>query len=468
MATFLRSVNSSRIPRIIQRSSIDTTLPLANADPILEYLDENGFHSVFVRIFFYYNLKERYSQKVIEGIQEQDLYALKIILNSSYNLNDNNGVFYFSLEDSTKFVYSINLKKEEMIRMTFDIFKKYIADPSNFLKGEVEIQKYVKISFDEFLKKKISAYSGTMFNKFIKIKEQYTYLYTQEVEKYTDVYTDEIKEHRYIDYATVNDYLSHLMKTYTSFLQKKYKKNIYLDKKITINGNIYNINISIDIDNIFLIPLEKDGITMNVIAFQNSKKPYHFFVPRYNLYILVTSDNKYLFVVKYDKKNLKLLQKYRKIPKDKATKELMVNILEKDIKYYFFKLLFGKTVKDLEVLADVSPVEAEQLDSNSPKSTDVKLLAFETVDVKDVKLNDVKKTSKIPSLVSNFSLGSTPASLIHTEKPKQNNKKTASKRVLSSLSNIFGRLTRRNNKGISNRNTRNNRITVIQEQEEEE
>jgi hypothetical protein len=163
-----------------------------------------------------------------------------------------------------------------------------------------------------------------------------------------------------------------------------------------------------------------------------------------------------------------LLQGYRKIPKDKATKELMVNILEKDIKYYFFKLLFGKTVKDFEVLADVSPVEVEQLDSNSPKSTDVKLLAFETVDVKDVKLNDVKKTSKIPSLVSNFSLGSTPASLIHTEKPKQNNKKTMRKRVLSSLSNIFGRLTRRNNKGISNRNTRNNRITVIQEQEEEE
>jgi hypothetical protein len=154
-----------------------------------------------------------------------------------------------------------------------------------------------------------------------------------------------------------------------------------------------------------------------------------------------------------------LLQGYRKIPKDKATKELMVNILEKDIKYYFFKLLFGKTVKDLEVLADISPVEAEQLDSSSPKSTDAKLLAFKEVDVKDVKLNDVKKTSKIPSLVSNFTLGSTPASFIHTEKPKENNKRTMRKKVLSSLSNIFGRFTRKK------RNSRNNRITVLPEEE---
>lgn len=125
--------------------------------------------------------------------------------------------------------------------------------------------------------------------------------------------------------------------------------------------------------------------------------------------------------------------------------EQYISVFEKDVKYLFFKLLFGNIVKDVEVLADVPIQEVEELDSNSYNSKDLKLIDINIASaMKDSKQKDVKKTSKIPSLVSNFSTTSdirSPPSIRIKSIPKQ---KTLRQTLKDFSSKMFSRKTRRN------------------------
>jgi len=493
---------------------------VALADPILEFmLNSNGFNSKFVALnIFYYLLETQLVtvpvdvpvtvpvdvpvtvpkpisffedesvpepipepitepktitvSKIVEVLHNDKLYVLKIILNDSFDLNGNKGVFYFYFKDLKKTKYlnkelinkeikimSIDSKSEYVIIMDFDIFKRYVKDPKTF-------PDYVKT-------KKITEYENILFihlcyNYFIKsehilkiekikgFKEEYLDLYSKKGTKYTDIEGNEqTRLDNYIKFYDKQEYLDFLINSYFFFLEKKYKKyKSYLKPKTKMkikikylrNTDIYDINITFDKEFILIIVLKKDGIETTVLGFKDSRNPNHIYVPRYNLYILVEKTP--IFIIQYDKNNLKLLHRFEykilfEYNISVTNIEQYIIAFEKDVTYLFFKLLFGNIIKDVEVLADVPIQKAKKLDSNSYNSKDLKLIDFNIARaMKDSKQKDVKTTSKIPSLVSNFSTTSdvkSPPS-IQFKKGLKDRLKT----MKTTASEMFATITRKN------------------------
>jgi len=442
---------------------------VALADPILEYmLDSNGFNSIFLLFNISYTTSEsRVGQAPKKDSSENELYVLKIILNESFDLNGNKGVFIFysvkfEKNNSTREVIkviSIDSKNEYVIAMNFDIFKRYVKDPKTFpdyvktkKRDEYENTLFANLCTDYFIK---AEHTRAILIK--EIEEKYLYLYSKKLKK-TTIYSDDNDEEQtrlddLIDFYDKQEYVNFLIRCYFFFLRKKYKSGLVSKTKIKIkysnNTDIYDINIALSMKNTLIIVLKKDGIETTVLGFRNSKNPNHIYVPRYNLYILIKKKT-VLFIIQYDKNNLKLLQGFEykilfEYNISVTNIEQYISVFEKDVKYLFFKLLFGNIVKDVEVLADVPIQEVEELDSNSYNSKDLKLIDINIASaMKDSKQKDVKKTSKIPSLVSNFSTTSdirSPPSIRIKSIPKQ---KTLRQTLKDFSSKMFSRKTRRN------------------------